>query len=159
MKNTLMEGVVYLYKHDTYDRRIQLGASRHRWKDAEALQRAGRWSGAMYLAGYAIECSLKAWVCSHEKRLNFKDTKMFRQLGQGAALHNLNLFLDYLGPLYAIVKNRPDGKYANAWHIITYMWQKDKLRYWDKLGNRDDCKRFLEAVKFMYQFILHSQGE
>ena len=53
MQNSLLEEVVYLYKHDTYDRRIQLGASRHRWKDAEALQRAGRWSGAMYLAGYA----------------------------------------------------------------------------------------------------------
>jgi hypothetical protein len=70
-----------LYKHDTYDRRVQLGASRHRWKDAEALQRAERWSGAMYLASYAIECSLKAWVCSYEQCMNFKETKLFRQQG------------------------------------------------------------------------------
>jgi hypothetical protein len=113
----------------------------------------------MYLAGYAIECSLKAWVCSHEQRLNFKDTRMFRQLGQGAALHNLNLFLNYLGPLDEAIKRKRDPRYASAWKIVTYMWQKDELRYWNKLGNKEDCRRFLEAVQFMYQFILHSQGE
>ncbi len=30
--------------------------------DAEALLREGRWSGAYYLAGYAVECGLKACV-------------------------------------------------------------------------------------------------
>lgn len=48
-----------LVSYDTYDRRVQLGASRHRYKDAEFLQQSARWNGAIYLAGYAIECSLK----------------------------------------------------------------------------------------------------
>jgi hypothetical protein len=30
--------------------------------DAQALLAAGRWSGAYYLAGYAVECGLKACV-------------------------------------------------------------------------------------------------
>lgn len=33
-----------------------------RARDAEALLNAGRWSGAFYLAGYAIECGLKACI-------------------------------------------------------------------------------------------------
>jgi HEPN domain-containing protein len=33
-----------------------------RVRDAEALLNAGRWSGAYYLAGYAIECALKACI-------------------------------------------------------------------------------------------------
>ena len=39
---------------DIADQRIQ---------DAEALLRAGRWSGAYYLAGYAVECALKSIIC------------------------------------------------------------------------------------------------
>ncbi len=45
-------------RYNTYDRRVQLGASRLRRKDAEFLQQSARWNGAIYLAGYAIECSL-----------------------------------------------------------------------------------------------------
>jgi HEPN domain-containing protein len=33
-----------------------------RVRDAEALLNAGQWSGAYYLAGYAVECGLKACV-------------------------------------------------------------------------------------------------
>lgn len=38
----------------------QSKASIHRWDDAHALLNAARWRGAMYLAGYSIECLLKA---------------------------------------------------------------------------------------------------
>jgi len=33
--------------------------------DAEALLNAGRWSAAFYLAGYAVECALKACVLAY----------------------------------------------------------------------------------------------
>jgi hypothetical protein len=36
--------------------------------DAQALLAAGRWSGAYYLAGYAVECGLKACVLAHVER-------------------------------------------------------------------------------------------
>ena len=35
------------------------GASRQRLADAKALLNASRWRGAMYMAGYAVECLLK----------------------------------------------------------------------------------------------------
>ncbi len=37
----------------------QAKASVHRLDDVCALSNAGRWRGAMYMAGYAIECLLK----------------------------------------------------------------------------------------------------
>ncbi len=40
--------------------REQLKSSIHRLDDAKALLDASRWRGAMYLAGYSIECLLKA---------------------------------------------------------------------------------------------------
>jgi hypothetical protein len=36
-----------------------------RLDDAAALLAAGRWSGAYYLAGYAVECGLKACILAH----------------------------------------------------------------------------------------------
>jgi len=38
--------------------------------DAEALLQAGRWSGAYHLAGYAVECGLKACVLAHIENQN-----------------------------------------------------------------------------------------
>jgi HEPN domain-containing protein len=45
--------------------------------DAEALLAAGRWSGAYYLAGYAVECGLKACILAHIEATGaiFRDKK------------------------------------------------------------------------------------
>ena len=83
---------------DTYDRRVQLDASRHRYKDALFLQKSERWNGAIYLGGYAIECSLKALICFEGCKNNLKETHLYKggkRRGidvpgiQGAGLHNL----------------------------------------------------------------------
>src|SRR5438876_4415292 len=37
----------------------QAKASKHRMDDARALLNAVRWRGAMYIAGYSVECLLK----------------------------------------------------------------------------------------------------
>jgi len=39
-----------------------------RVRDAQALLMAGRWSGAYYLAGYAVECGLKSCVLAYVDR-------------------------------------------------------------------------------------------
>ncbi|HEX4592245.1 MAG TPA: hypothetical protein VH120_20085 [Gemmataceae bacterium] len=48
-----------------------------RAEDAQILLAAGRWSGAYYLAGYAVECGLKACVLVHIERTGviFEDKK------------------------------------------------------------------------------------
>lgn len=43
--------------------------------DAKALLRASQWSGAYYLAGYAVECGLKACIV---KRVGAKPELIFR---------------------------------------------------------------------------------
>ena len=44
-----------------------------RIRDARALMRAGRWAGAYYLAGYAVECALKACIAKLMKSEEFPD--------------------------------------------------------------------------------------
>jgi HEPN domain-containing protein len=44
-----------------------------RVKEAEALLAAGLWDGAYYLAGYAVECGLKACIAKLTKAEDFPD--------------------------------------------------------------------------------------
>src|SRR5206468_11481018 len=43
--------------------------------DAAILLAAGRWSGAYYLAGYAVECALKACIARLTNQDDFPDKK------------------------------------------------------------------------------------
>lgn len=155
-----LQRIVVLAYYDTYDRRVQLGASRHRRKDAELLQQSARWNGAIYLAGYAIECSLKALVCYGEHKNNLKDTALFKRGAQGVALHNLWSLYEATPLSFRNAVELDRTKILkNAWITIVRLWQKDDLRYGHKLGDETECERFLEAVKVFHAFVLHQQKE
>lgn len=47
-----------------------------RARDAEALLAAGQWSGAYYLAGYAVECGLKACIARQIGQHEFPDKEL-----------------------------------------------------------------------------------
>ena len=51
--------------------------STERVEDSKALLAASRWSGAYYLAGYALECALKSCVLAYVERsgIIFEDKK------------------------------------------------------------------------------------
>jgi hypothetical protein len=148
------------YNHDTFDRRIQLGASRRRREDAEVLHQANRWTGAIYMGGYAIECSLKALICYNESKNNFKDTKFFKSKEkQRGSLHDLSSLLQELPDLDRSIKFDRTGTYLKAWNTITHEWQKDALRYFDRQKNKETSESFLASVKKIHTLILRSQGE
>jgi hypothetical protein len=98
---------------DTYDRRSQLKASRRRLEDAIALQSCQRWTGAIYLGGYAIECSLKSLICDRERKNNFKDTSSFQTM-QGSNLHNLAKLLEQIPSLRKIFEQDKTQKYKQS---------------------------------------------
>lgn len=145
---------------DTYDRRVQLGASHRRLEDAQALLEKKRWSGAMYLGGYAIECSLKSLICYEEGRANnFKATRSFKNGLQGSDLHNLIKLLGCLNSLQRTIELDQTNSYREAWNTITSLWQNDKLRYSDKSGNQADSQRFINAVEKLHRLLLSKQGK
>ena len=49
--------------------------SRIRLREARSLFSAGHFDGAYYLAGYSIECALKACIARRTKRHDFPDKK------------------------------------------------------------------------------------
>lgn len=55
----------------------QAKAGKHRMDDARALLNATRWRGAMYMAGYSLECLLKTKLmrrfdCRHLRELEYE---------------------------------------------------------------------------------------
>lgn len=47
--------------------------TRTRLREASTLLRAGQYPGAYYIAGYAVECALKACIAKQTKRHDFPD--------------------------------------------------------------------------------------
>jgi HEPN domain-containing protein len=61
--------------------------------DAKALLDAGRWSAAYYLAGYAVECALKACLAKRTNLHDFPD----KTFAQKAFTHDLTELLELTG--------------------------------------------------------------
>jgi hypothetical protein len=57
------------------DRKDFQELSRVRLKEATALLRLGLFDGAYYLAGYSVECALKACIAKGTQRFEFPDRK------------------------------------------------------------------------------------
>jgi|SRR5436853_7117830 len=88
--------------------------------DADVLFRAGRYDGAIYLCGYAVEIALKARICRTLKwpgyPSNFgKDYQSFRT-------HELDILLHLSG-----VESKIKSKYLAEWSIVA-TW-KSNIRY------------------------------
>ena len=64
-----------------------------RISEAKALLDRRLYSGAYYLAGYAVECGLKACVAKRTRRYDFPD----RKLASDSFTHNLNALVGVAG--------------------------------------------------------------
>lgn len=68
--------------------------ARDRIADASALLAAGRWSGSYYLAGYAVECGLKACIA---RLTNHEDFPRGRKFVEECYTHDLERLLRAAG--------------------------------------------------------------
>lgn len=68
--------------------------AKDRIADAKALLAAKRWAGAYYLAGYAVECALKACVIVH---LNTTDEFPERKFSEQCWTHDLDRLMTLAG--------------------------------------------------------------
>jgi HEPN domain-containing protein len=70
-----------------------------RLSEAQVLLDAGKFAGAYYLAGYAIECALKACIAKQVREFDFPDKKLVQEaythdLGQLLRRSGVNADLD-----------------------------------------------------------------
>ena len=109
--------------------------------DAERLLTGGRWAGAYYLAGYAVECGLKACIMVHVEATGaiFQDKKF----SEKCWIHDLKdlLALANLKPALDADAAANPALYAN-W-AVAEEW-KETSRYEQK--TQPEAQRMYDAI-------------
>jgi HEPN domain-containing protein len=132
-------------------------AAGHRLADAAALLGAGRWRGAMYLAGYAVECRLKAKLMKQYGCDNLYDLGAeLERRGKLAVAgdvytHALESLVLLTGRLPALRANR------GLWRqfAVVNRWLP-AWRYTADPGSRDAAADFVEAADDLVRWIEHN---
>ena len=132
----------------------QAKASVHRREDAHALLNATRWRGAMYMAGYSIECLLKAKLMRMYACGNLRDLEVELQrrglLAEHATIftHQLEILLRLAGGLDRLRQNIELWPLFNIVNRWIPAW-----RYNPDLSNHDDARDYVSAVDSIRHWI------
>lgn len=84
-----------------------------RLDDAAALLKAGRYAGAYYIAGYAIECALKACIAGRTKQDEFPPKEAAKYY-----VHDLAKLLDIAGLGSAFAQEAEDPAFRANWAAV-----------------------------------------
>ncbi len=112
-----------------------------RVSDASVLLDAGRWSGAYYLSGYAVECALKACIARQTNLHDFPD----KILAEKAYTHDLIWLLDLAGlrlPLQQATTLAANSNLGINWQHVKD-WS-ERARYQQK--TEAQARRLYQAV-------------
>ena len=103
--------------HDVAD--LQVVAA-ERLEDARALINAGRFAGASYVAGFAVEIALKARICLTLGWTGFPETRRDFDRYQSLKTHDLRVLLRFSGMEAAIKTSKPsDWSVILGWDPMT----------------------------------------
>jgi len=109
----------------------------------------------MYLAGYSIECKLKARLMEmyNLDRLEQLEVEIERRLQHPVSVftHSIEVLFDFTGARARLLANPKSQLVLQAYHLCN-TW-KPAWRYKPDEGSQNDCDSFLEAVEVFSKFI------
>jgi hypothetical protein len=119
--------------------RLYYRAAKQRYEDAILLLDAGRTTGAVYLAGYTVECYLKALILAGVPAGNRREL-----LGQfhGSRAHSF----EWLGNLYRQQVRTPMPADVNRHLLRVAAWSTD-MRYLTGSLMKSDAADFILSVE------------
>ncbi len=95
------------------DRRDLQALSKARLTEAKALLKLGLNDGAYYLAGYAVECALKACIAKGSQRHEFPD----KRRADASYSHNLRALITVAGLDAHLERGTQDVGFRENWRI------------------------------------------
>jgi HEPN domain-containing protein len=121
-----------------------------RVRDAETLLKAGQWSGAYYLAGYAVECGLKACIAKLIQQHDFPD----KELAQRCYTHKIETLVEVAG----LVLQRDTDATANPtlganWLVVKDWDEKARYRLWTEPDAREVFNAVADKTNGVLQWI------
>jgi HEPN domain-containing protein len=127
------------YYETLVDRRNLQELSRVRLKEARTLLRVGLCDGAYYLAGYAVECALKACIAKGTQRHDFPH----RRKVEASHSHNLRDLVKVAGLEDArLGRASEDPSFRTNWEVAQAWSEQSRYRR----HRTEDARALLEAV-------------
>ena len=114
-----------------------------RLKDAEILYIGGRYDGAVYLCGYAVELTLKAKICKTLKWSGFPATNAEFKGLQSFKTHSLELLLSLSGQEVKI-----KTRYLADWSIVVN-WDSETRYSVIGTATKIDASNMIESAKII----------
>jgi HEPN domain-containing protein len=113
--------------------------SKIRVKEAKALLSAGLHDGAYYLAGYAVECALKACIAKETRKHEFPDKKRVDE----SHTHSLKKLAE-LAELWdsGEDRSRVDPEFRKRWEAVRLWTEQSRYRR----HSPEDAQALVEAV-------------
>lgn len=108
--------------------RMQLQSlAQERVRDADALLNSGQWSGAYYMAGYAIECGLKACIAKLTNAHDYPN----KDLAQKCYTHKIEALVEVAGlELQRKVDATANPVLGANWLIVKDWDEKARYQQW-----------------------------
>ncbi len=114
--------------------------AKERVRDAKALLATGRWAGAYYMAGYAVECALKSCVIAHLMKSDQFPEKRF---SEQCWTHNLKQLLNLAGLTAALAADmQADPDLSAKWGWVE-QWSESS-RY--ERRSKSEARELYEAI-------------
>jgi hypothetical protein len=115
--------------------------TRIRLTEARILLRNGCYEGAYYLAGYAVECAIKACIAKRVRRFEFPDKKIAIE----SYTHDLDKLLGAADiARYHEVVFKVNPTFAGNWRIVQG-WS-EQARYDAGVSRKDACALYRAIV-------------
>lgn len=108
-------------------------------EDAKALLKAGRFDAAYYLAGYAVECALKACICRNTREFDFPPRSVSEYY-----THDLNKLLGTSKQSALEQSFKTDETLAGYWDVVKD-WKEDS-RYDSVPDAEARARDLIEAI-------------
>lgn len=106
-----------------------------RLRDARCLLRHGRYSGAYYLCGYAVECGLKACIAKQTREYDFPPD---RKVIDAIYTHDLTKLIKSAGLEKAFNEDlNKDKKLASYWSVLKGWTEESRYEQYDQKKAQD----------------------
>ena len=110
-----------------------------RLREAQALLNAGEWSGAYYLAGYAVECELKACIARLTSLHDFPDKERALQ----SYSHKVEVLVDAARLKSSLDTTlNADPVMRQNWLVVKDWNEQSRYRQW----NRSEAEKLVDAI-------------
>ncbi|WP_263359991.1 HEPN domain-containing protein [Acidicapsa ligni] len=109
-----------------------------RFSEARSLLDSGFPDGAYYLAGYSVECALKACIAKRTQEHDFPDKKLVHE----SHTHRLTDLMK-LSELFSVLRTESDPRLQNWWTTVQEWSEESRYKRW----NAVEAERLLDAIE------------